>query len=49
MKKKVVGVIALSDLLKHINPNQFVDTLQKISRNDFHEIQEDLEIDSFYL
>ncbi len=48
-EKKVVGVIALSDLLKHINPNQFVDTLQKISRNDFHETQEDLEIDSFYL
>lgn len=48
-EKKVVGVIALSDLLKQISPNQFVDTLQKISRNDFHETQEDLEIDSFYL
>lgn len=46
---KVVGVIAISDLLKHIKPTQFVDTLQKISRNDFHETQEDLEIDSFYL
>lgn len=48
-EKKVVGVIALSDLLKYINPTQFVDTLQKIDRNHFHETQEDLEIDSFYL
>lgn len=48
-KKEVVGVITLNDLLKHINPTQFVETLQKINKNDFHETQEDLEIDSFYL
>lgn len=48
-EKKVVGVITLNDLLKHINSDQLVNTLQKINRNDFHETQEDLEIDSFYL
>ncbi len=49
-KTKVVGVIALSDLLYHIQDlHQFVDTLKQIDQIHTSKTQDTLEIDEFYL
>ncbi len=48
-KKKVVGIIAISDLLLRIENLDLKDTLRKIDQNTYHQAKEDLEIDSFYL
>ena len=48
--QKVVGVIALSNLLYHYNDNPIhLETLKAIDQSHFHPSQENLEIDAFYL
>lgn len=47
---KVVGVIAFSDLLHHVEQNEkLVDALKEIDRIHTHPTQDGLEIDQFYL
>lgn len=49
-KGKIIGVIALSDLLsKKIESQAFVNTLHKIDQVSTHMNQHNLQVDSFYL